>query len=273
MGGLVCHQLGFLSEEREDREGEERVVVEDRECTAKGSRSRVGAAGGDPRMLEEVAAGVHSGPHTGWGGWPPPCRPPCSTPCSWPGVGGGGRLSPGVLWALTRLHREPAGHREPRRHRGVPSGSRGQGSAQSHALGKRPRANPQINQSPLGPQMERCCWGSCLSLGRGWCCRRPQPGWQKCGPHFPPGGHFLGPPCPFFLPKKRFTTLPFWVGVSGPHHLWMLVPPTQRRSSQGQVEGWKRPGTPSASRRRAGQRELARSGVRSLELGRQESSS
>lgn len=50
----------------------------------------------------------------------------------------------------------------------------------------------------------------------------------------------------------------------------MLVPPTQRRSEPGPGRGLGAgAGDPSASRRRAGQRELVRSGVRSLELGRQ----
>lgn len=121
--------------------------------------------------------------------------------------------------------------------------------------------------------MERCRWGSCLSLGRGGgAAGDPSAGWQKCGPSFPPSGGHSWSLLSLFLPKKRFTTLPFWVGVSGPSltcGCWSHQ--HSEGQSQGQVEGWKRDsGDPSkASRRRAGQWNLRGVGVRSLELGRQ----
>lgn len=85
MGGPVCHQLGFLSEEREDRKGRKGWWWRQRTHPAEWA-----TAGGDPRMLEEVEAGVNSGPHTGWGGWLPPHCPPCTLPVPGLGVGSWG---------------------------------------------------------------------------------------------------------------------------------------------------------------------------------------
>lgn len=189
MGGLVCHQLGFLSEERETEGGEERVVVKTENAPGKGAGAEWGTAGGDPRMLEEVAAGVHSGPHgSGEGGFLPAAhlaalpvpdarllevgRTPSVTRCP---------LGTGSVTESLLDTGSPGGT-------GVPSGSRGQACTEPR-LGKRPRGQPQITRVHLAPRW-RGVAGDPAFPGWGWCCQRPQPGDGKCGPLISPsGGH------------------------------------------------------------------------------------
>ena len=213
----------------------------------------------------------------GWGAFGAPhgvgrvassALPTLHTPRSWPGCRKLGTPCHWVSFGHRLGHREPPGYGEPRRHRGVPSGSRGQSCTEP-----RPRQATQgptsDNQSPHDPQMASCRWGSCLPWGWGGTHRDPSQNSRSAAPLFPRLGATSGSSCPFSLPKKP-STVPASLGqdLRPLTHQWMLVPPTQRRSEPGLGRGLEAgAGDPSASRRRAGQRGLARSGVRSLELG------
>lgn len=119
--------------------------------------------------------------------------------------------------------------------------------AQSHALGKQPRGQPQIIRVHLAPRWRGVAghpafpgWGVVLP-------ETPAGDGRSVAPSFPHLEATPGSPCPFSLPKKPFTTPPVWVGVSGPSltcGCWSHQ--HSEGQSQGQVEGWKRdPGTPA----------------------------
>lgn len=216
-------------------------------------------------MLEEVEVGVHSGPHTGWGGWLPLHCPPCTLPVPGLGVRSWGLPVTGCPLGIDSVTESLLDMGSPGV-TGVSLLGLEDNPAQSHALDKRPRGQPQ---SPHDPQMASYRWGSCLPWGWGGTHRDPSLEQQKCAPLLPRLGATPGFSCPFSLPKKPSTApASLGRGLRPLTHQRMLVPPTQRRSEPGLGRGLETgAGDRSASRRRAGQRGLARSGVRSLELG------
>lgn len=143
--------------------------------------------------------------------------PTLHTPRSWSGCRKLGTPCHRVSFGHRLGHREPAGYGEPRRHRGVPSGSRGQSCTEP-----RPRQATQgptsDNQSRRDPQIASCRWGSCLPWGWGGTHRDPSREQQKCSPLVSPMGATSGSSCPFSLPKK-LSTAPASLGrgLPAPH--------------------------------------------------------
>ena len=104
------------------------------------------------------------------------------------GVGGGGR-------PVTRRPLGPDSVRESLLDTGSPGGTGASplgledNPAQSHALGKRPRGQPQITRVHWTPRW-RDDAGDPASPGRGGAARDPSWGWQKSSPLISPsGGH------------------------------------------------------------------------------------
>ena len=166
-------------------------------------------------MLEEVEVGVHSGPHTGWGGWLPPHCPPCTLPV--PGLGVGSWGLPvtgcplGIDWVTESLldMGRPGGT-------GVSLLGLEDNPAQSHALDKRPRGQPQITRAHMTPRW-RAVAGGLASPGGGVVpTETPARTAEVQPPCFPDWGPLLGPPVPFLCLRNPPPFPPVWVRISGP---------------------------------------------------------